>query len=321
MGNIYLTITIDVEPDCSPTWHYSSPLTFKGVTVGIKERLQPLFNKHHIIPTYLINNVVLEDKESVEVFRNLTGRFELGTHLHPEFIEPMKKYDNYAGKKGEADLCFYPKYIEFEKIKNITQLFFEKFGYYPASFRAGRFSAGPNTIESLQKLGYKVDTSVTPHICWDDFSREKPVDYTNALEQPYLIKPGSLLQSSNEGKILEVPVSIRLEEVNFFTEFLKSFAGLRRPINRRVPQWLRPYYSNFKDFKKICNYLKKSYDENMVVYNMMFHNVEVLPGLSPYTKTNKESERYLNLLNSFFDFCSDNNILSRKISDLYNEYI
>jgi len=81
-----LVVTIDVEPDCSPSWHYSNPLTFKGVDVGIGKILHPLFCKYGYIPTYLINNVVLEDKNSVDVLSSLQNECELGTHLHPEFF-------------------------------------------------------------------------------------------------------------------------------------------------------------------------------------------------------------------------------------------
>ena len=75
--NRYVVITIDVEPDCSPDWRYSDPLTFRGVHEGIAKILQPLFNKYSIIPTYLINNVVLEDEESINTFKNLQGSFDL----------------------------------------------------------------------------------------------------------------------------------------------------------------------------------------------------------------------------------------------------
>ena len=97
--NRYVVITIDVEPDCSPDWRYSNPLTFGGVHEGIGKILQPLFNKYSFTPTYLINNVVLEDNDSISTFKNLQGKFELGTHLHPEFIEPQKTEFDYAGKK------------------------------------------------------------------------------------------------------------------------------------------------------------------------------------------------------------------------------
>ena len=184
---IYFLVTIDVEPDCSPVWNLSDPLRFDGVKIGIKERLQPLFNRYDIVPTYLINNIVLEDKESVGVFKNLEGNFELGTHLHPEFIEPDKSVFDYAGSRVEADCCFYPPDIEFEKIRNITELFRQQFGYQPVSFRAGRFAAKENTFKSLTELGYKVDTSITPYICWDDKTHKQAIDHSNACGQPHWI--------------------------------------------------------------------------------------------------------------------------------------
>src|SRR5688572_2173397 len=112
----YLVITIDVEPDCSPNWSYSSPLAFRGVSEGISQILQPLFNRYGMQPTYLLNNVVIEDDASCEVLRTLDGKYELGTHLHPEFIEPQKTEFDYAGKRGAANCCFYPPDIEFEKL-------------------------------------------------------------------------------------------------------------------------------------------------------------------------------------------------------------
>ncbi len=308
---IYLAVTIDVEPDCSPSWNYSDPLTFHGVQIGIKDILQPLFNKYGIVPTYLINNVVLEDKGSIEVFKNLQGKFELGTHLHPEFIEPMKTVINYAGSKGEANSCFYEPEIEFEKLQNITNLFFNKFGYYPTSFRAGRFSAGLNTFNSLVKLRYKVDTSVTPHVNWNDRTREREVNYTNESEQPYWIAR----------TLLEVPVTIR-KSININPiELVKSGFGIRRKINFYNIHWLRPVYSSKRELNKIIMKYKKYFASNNNIYlNMMFHNVEILPKLSPYCQTEKQCKNYLEVLESFFSFCNKQGICSTnlsKIADIY----
>jgi hypothetical protein len=104
------------KPDCSPSWHYSNPLTFKGVDVGIGKILHPLFCKYGYIPTYLINNVVLERQE-------FSGRtFPLcGTNVNLALISILnsllrkKNANNYAGKKGSANCCFYPKDVEFQK--------------------------------------------------------------------------------------------------------------------------------------------------------------------------------------------------------------
>lgn len=302
---IYFTVTIDVEPDCTPTWHYSNPLRFDGVKIGIKERLQPLFNKYDIVPTYLINNVVLEDRESISVFKNLEGNSELGTHLHPEFIEPDKSVFNYAGSKGEANCCFYPPDIEFGKIQNITGLFEQQFGYRPTSFRAGRFSAKENTLKSLAELGYKVDTSVTPHINWNDKTRESPVDYTAAPEQPYFFANESISNPSQTGRILEVPVSI---------------AKMRHLFWQRSI-WLRPIYSTYGQLIHLINHFYKKYKSNdTIVFNMMFHNIEVVPCKSPYTKSEDECVSYLKTVEKFLLYCKGEGVKSKTLCGLYEIY-
>ncbi|MFI5194131.1 MAG: hypothetical protein ACHQD7_08740 [Chitinophagales bacterium] len=317
----YLVITIDVEPDCSSTWHYADPLGFKAVSEGIAKILQPLFNEYDITPTYLINNVVLEDDHSVETFLNLRGKYELGTHLHPEFIEPFKKYNNYAGKKGVANCCFYPPEIESEKIKNITTLFEHKFGYKPVAFRAGRYSAGSNTISSLARLGYLVDTSITPHLCWNDVSREKPVDFTTAPEQPYFVEEEDITKENTGGKILEVPISIALKKRPVLKEFIVAAGGLRHALRKHKPVWLRPYYSSAAEMIELARQYDSAYQhQDRMVLNMMFHNVEVMPGLSPYTKSEATCKEYLEQMRIFFNFCRQEDINSVGSSDLHRIY-
>ncbi|HEX4849882.1 MAG TPA: hypothetical protein VFV08_03700 [Puia sp.] len=312
-------ITIDVEPDCSSNWHYADPLSFNGISVGIGQILQPLFNKFNAAPTYLLNNVVIEDTKSVGILQGLEGRFELGAHLHPEFIEPGKQFENYAGKKGAANSCFYPPEIEFEKIKNITNLFANKFGYRPTSFRTGRYSAGPNTIDSLSRLGYLVDTSVTPHVCWNDATREKPVDFRFAPEQPYFMNKENLILEDKNGDLLQVPISIELKKRIWLKEALFSMGGFRRPIQKYRPIWLRPYFSSPKQLIEIANhYFEKYRDREYVVLNMMFHNVEVMPGLSPYTASEKDCQEYLMALTQFLKFCQQEKAESLPLSDIYH---
>lgn len=319
--NRFIVITIDVEPDCSLNWKYSSPLTFTGVSEGIANRLQPLFIKYNIAPTYLINNVVLEHETSCDILNKLDGKYELGTHLHPEFIEPQKSEWDYSGKKAEANCCFYPSEIEYAKIKSITNLFINRFGYPPVSFRAGRFSAGPTTIQSLADLGYKVDTSVTPNVNWNDKTREKPVDYTHAIEQPYFVKPGTILEAGHGDRILEVPVTISNRKASLVKELRRTYFGMRHRIETYRPVWLRPVFSNFAQFISLTEEYARKYSQNKnIVYNMMFHNVEVMPGLSPYARTESDVAAYLQLLEKFFIYCNQNKIVGITLNDAYNLY-
>ena len=318
---VYLVVTIDVEPDSTPTWHYADPLGFRGVLEGIGDILQPMFNSLGVVPTYLVNNVVMEDPACCDFFGRLKGNFELGAHLHPEFIEPDKKFYQYAGKKGEANCCFYPPGVEFEKIQNITLLFERAFGRKPTTFRAGRYSAGLNTMKSLERLGYLVDTSVTPHVCWNDRTRERPVDFSDAPEQPYFMQADSISLEAHRGDLLEIPISINLEKRNPVREWIVSAGGLRRPFRKTRARWLRPYYSNADQLKGVARQFMDRYRQReRVALNMMFHNVEVLPGLSPYNLTSGDTIQYLNELKDFLSFCKDQDILSVSATDLYHVF-
>jgi hypothetical protein len=53
---------------------------------------------------------------------------------------------------------------------------------------------------------------------------------------------------------------------------------------------------------------------------MMFHNVETLPGLSPYTNTETAAKQYLAQLQLFFGFCQRENYESIGLSDLHKIY-
>ena len=316
--NKYFVLTIDVEPDCTPSWRYRSPLSFLGVTQGLTEILQPLFEEYAIRPTYLINNVVLEDIESVAAFKSFGSRCELGTHLHPEFIEPDKKHSDYAGKEGIARQCLYPPEIERAKLENITNMFTQAFGYAPTSFRAGRFSAQGNTIRCLNELGYLVDTSVTPHVLWEDDDQPIPIDFRGAPEQPYFPREDAITSTGKNKGLLEIPVSIAL----FYPWLLKRWQ--LRPLRRCLAKqavWLRPGNYQFDDMKRLTESYVHSYrDKETVVLNMMFHNVEVLPEYSPYVLSEQDSRLYIDTLRRYFEYLTAQGIKSLMLSELYDIY-
>lgn len=299
----YITISIDVEPDSSSqSWRYSDPLSFSGINVGIARILQPLFNKYNFKPTYLINNVVLEDSSSVDVLKNLVGDFELGAHLHSEFITPLKEHVTYAGILPNGNQCSYTPEIEYEKIRTLTLMFQNCFNKQPVSFRAGRFNARKETIRSLSKLGYKVDSSVTPGVFWNDDTFHVPIDYRGAKNQPYFISENGILEDSDSGTVLEIPV----------TTIKKSF------FSKKI-LWFRPYYSEINQLLRIVKAVsRENINNDITVFNMMFHNVEVLPGINPYTDSEQDSRNYLHNLEELLKFCVQNDIQSVTFSELYD---
>lgn len=299
---VLLSITIDTECDHSPSWARANPLTFDSVITGIPFRLQPVFIQAKAIPTYLLTVEVMENAQCVEVLKNISGKHELGTHLHAGFIAPQKKHLNYAGVDCPDFQCFYPPEIEHKKLSHLTELFIKQFGYAPKSFRAGRFGAGNNTIRALKRLGYTSDCSVTPHILWKE--PKGTVDYRHALEQPYYPSLKNFLYQDLKHSLLEIPVSMKKRYL-------------------RGPQWFRPWFSSVKQMQKVAEYHLKQYaDQDIIVLNMMFHSMEVTPKASPYPQTQAEVEHYLDDLSEILHWCRQRDIefcSASEVVEIFNE--
>ncbi len=302
--NVYLCISIDTECDHDPYWIRSNPLTFHSLTDGLPNRLQPLFNDIGAIPTYLLTVEVLEDEESLKSLLELHGRYEFGTHLHGAFVEPEKKFYDYSGVDSPDFQCNYPEQLEYEKLKNLTELFREKLGYSPTSFRAGRYGAGNNTIAALKKLGYKVDSSVTPHIIWTEPMGS--VDFRSAPAQPYWPSKSDLCEPSDihaDNDVLEVPISMRSR------------------LLRNQPDWFRPWFSDFNSMKQVVQYqIKKYSSQKNVVLNMMFHSMEIIEKASPYPQNPDEVKQFLNDTHQILNWCSNEGVEFIGLTELHSKF-
>jgi hypothetical protein len=299
-----LAVSLDTECDKGPKWLVHRPLRFRNVLEGVPERLQPLFDRHGVRPTYLLSPEVIRDDACAGLFRGLEGRAELGTHLHAEFIEPRAAMEAERTDAFQGDL---PPLVEYEKLLNLTALFCKRFGRPPTSFRAGRYGLGARTLRFLEQLGYAVDSSVTPHAWWG--SRGGGVSYLGAPDQPYhpsredCRRPGDM-------RILEAPVTL----VNAWWDLLpRAFrrridpfrrwqgallSACRKPLR---PAWLRPSFSDLDAMLRATDYLAKRAGEGPLFLCMMFHTNEATAGASPYHATEEEVDRFLRQLDAYLD--------------------
>lgn len=301
---VLLTISIDTECDHDPNWIRSNPLTFESITEGVPNRLQPAFDSVGAVPTYLLTVEVMEDAGSVEALKSLSGNYEYGTHLHAAFIEPEKKFDDYAGVDSPDFQCSYAPDIEFQKLENLTNLFENCFGYRPTSFRAGRYGASENSLNSLQKLGYVVDTSVTPHLRWTE--PNATVDFRRAPEQPYfpaknqIVVPGA----ASDARILEAPVTVKPRLIH------------------RTPIWFRPWFANVDQMKNIVRYhLKKYADQEVLNINMMFHSMEIIEKASPYPQTAEDVKRFIDEMVEALSWCKQEGVEFCGLSELHAPFL
>ncbi len=278
-------ITLDTEPDCDTKWVRSNPLTFNSVTVGVQSLLQPLFDIYGVRPVYFVSPEVTEHPESVAVLKQISddGRCEIGNHLHGEYVEPEKEFDVYDGSDSNAYACFdYSDEVEFEKIKNYDARLTHIFGKKPTSFRAARYGADSSTIRSLMKLGYTVDSSVTPNIDW---SYQRGPNFKGYLDQPYWVDHTDFSKEDENSSFLEVPITIGQKRLPFL------------PDKWLFYRWLRPTHMTVWEQKRLINdFMRKNKDKDHVVLCLMFHSMEVIPGATPFVRSWFESRLFMRRL-------------------------
>ena len=322
MKKIFLSITIDTECDKEFDWKVKRPLSFDNTRNQIKSNLLPVFNEFGAIPTYLLSPEVIKDEESAEVFKSFGNSVELGTHLHSEFIEPEANLDTDNTDLYQKDLTYE---VEKRKLENLTNLFFDTFGYKPLSFRAGRYGISQRTFGILEKLGYKVDSSVTPDMQWKNKNKFKnSLNFFGAPYQPYypdnddFRKPGKM-------EILQSPVSV----VNYKLSSLPSFLKRKIRLNNRYqhilfnyltnfnkPVMLRPTNNSLEKMIALSNYLIKSNEASHIFLCMMFHSNEYCIGASPYSMTKEKVKKNISNLERYLCWLKNQkNISFTKLSD------
>lgn len=305
--SIYLCISIDCECDKGPKWRCQKPVSLAGISEGIGRRLHPLFKRFAAKPTYLFSAEVLNDEASCELLRNIVHEAEFGTHLHGEFVEP-------GAFVPDVTSAFQRDYdVETERLKltNLTALFRRTFGYAPRSFRAGRFGIGQSSLSLLAELGYAVDTSVTPFMDWTS-AGAPGLSFRGAPTQPYwpdLKQPERHGTEAEASGLLEIPVTIRASH----------FAAVPLIGNLIEPRWLRPTRGSIRQLIAVAKdeiaEARATESNRPIILNCMFHNVEVIPGASPYAQTEAAASTILKRLAALLSFAASEGISTIGLTD------
>lgn len=282
-----LIVTIDVEEDAGPDWVSPPTSTFRGVAEGIGSILQPMFKALGVKSTLMISPIVMQDRRSVDILGTLAST-ELASHLHWEQLAPSIERSTHGGhqllRHMQRD---FPHDMELRKLEVLTELFRQQFGFRPTAFRAGRYGASHVTGALLKSLGYEVDSSATPHRAWPTPGGAL-CDYTSVPEQPYYIGAGGDLYRQGDFDLLEVPITIMPQE--------------RFPSSCQPP-WLRPTFASVDVMRDMIRIVRKRNQTGVAQpLVFMFHNVEVIPGASPYTKTKSDVASYLRDLRSVLEY-------------------
>lgn len=288
MPDKYFIITIDTEADNQ--WESNTCTTNNSKFLG---RFQELAEKYSYKPVWLTTYEMLQDNFFVSYFKEKqnAGNCEIGMHLHAWNNPP--KYELLTKTNEKAYLIEYPINIMEKKICKLDNLISKKFGKKAISHRAGRWAMNNDYFHLLDKYGYKVDCSITPHVNWSKnlgATGINGIDYSNADES-----------FSFMYNLLEVPVTIkkiRLFEKNEIRNFKCLLKQFFYYVKGRY-QWVRPDKSfNFSRIKKVIDICSKKNEYIM----FMIHSSELMPGGSPNFKNNDEIDKLYYLIEEIFKY-------------------
>ena len=307
-------ITIDTEED---DWGEYRSSGFSMQAIRQLFRVQEIFDAYGAIPTYLVTYPVVQNVATRDFFLDnlASGRCEIGTHCHPWNTPPFDEAIN----ARNSMLCNLPYGLVKEKIATLKEEISKTLGVDPVCFRAGRWGSGPDVAKAIHELGFSVDTSVTPYVDW---STSGGPDYRRAPTHAYRFKPDDILTAAPGGSLLEVPVTIGILQPY---EALGRRAIAAGSIARRLRirglldvarivnlRWLSPELSTAREMIALA---KRYLLRNSTYLNMSFHSTTLVPGQTPFVRTQQDLEVFLRSIEALIKYVANEGVVFSGLSD------
>lgn len=292
-----LLVVVDTEEEFD--WHASPRRENTGVqALAALDRVQDIFNEYGIKPCYVVDYPVTSQVEGYRLLKQyyLAGQCDIGAHLHPwvnpPFDEPLSTVNMYPGNLVPD--------LERAKLRVLRDTIADTFGMQPRIYKAGRYGFGPHTERSLRHLGFDIDLSVCPPV---DYRADGGPDYRDFGAQPFWF---------GNDQLLEIPVT-------------GAFVGWAGPVSHHVFEWaqrlklmrapgilsrlsavdrlmLSPEGFTHKEHRKVTEHLLA---QGVRTFTWSFHSPSVLPGNTPYVRTERDLTVFLDSFRRYFDYFFD----------------
>ncbi|MBC2714579.1 MAG: hypothetical protein HF978_04645 [Desulfobacteraceae bacterium] len=314
---IKFIITIDTEED---QWDNYSTEYYSVENINRLLFLQEIFDKYNAVPTYLINWPVISDPKSSQIIKKLCNEHncEIGTHCHPWNTPPFGEEIN----EKNTIMCNLPYEVIEQKMGRLHEAIVKTLNVEPLCFRAGRWGFGSNVAKCIQQLGYTIDTSVTPFVDW---SVNSGPNFNGASTFPYHFEARDILKQCSDGPLFEVPASIgfiqrnfeisdRIRKIILSTRIRKlRLLGILDKLKLLNHRWLAPELSSAEDMIKLINVLVL---KGHRVLNFTLHSTSLLPGKSPYIKSEEDFYNFIKKIETVLAYCNHKNFGFAPLSNI-----
>jgi hypothetical protein len=296
-GRPKLLVVVDTEEEFD--WSKPHSRSQLGVdNVKHQDRAQTILERYGVRPTYVVDYAVASQEAGYRGLREwlADGRCEIGAHLHPwvnpPFEEELSVRNSYPGNL--------PAELEKTKLLRLTEAIEANFGRRPTVYRAGRYGLGPATGAILEELGYEIDTSVVPLTSFGD---DGGPDFTAFDVDPFWFGPS--------GRVLEIPLSVAwYGRLNRYGRVLHPWLTSEFAMRLHLPgifarlHWLErirltPEGTTFAELKRLTD---TTLAAGRRLFVLSYHSPSVVPGNTPYVRSERELHRFLALINQFCEY-------------------
>jgi hypothetical protein len=291
-----LFVVLDTEEE----FDWDAPLSRErtGVDHILRiHRLQNLFDRFGVRPTYVVDYPVASQPNGYRPLREIadSGRCTIGAHLHPwvtpPFSEPMTGPNSFT--------CNLSPDLQRQKIESVYKVIENNFGHAPRIYKAGRYGIGAASLRVIEDLGFEVDQSIMPRF---DFSSEQGPSFVDYSPEPFFFGERRLLALPATCEHLGVagraaPALYRLASSPRWSWIRLGGVLTRLRIADRL--LLSPEGFTAGEMKRIA---KTLIDGGLRTLTMTLHSPSVEPGHTPYVRTERDLEQFLDTIESFLEY-------------------
>jgi len=289
--------------DAEEEFDWSAPFAASNnsvTTIAAQSKAQAIYRRFNLVPTYAVDYPVASQERGYRPLREFAeaGHCEIGAQLHPWVTPP---YDEILGEENSF-ACNLPRELQFKKIEALTTVIRQNFNVAPKLFRTGRYGAGLDTPRLLQEFGYEIDCSVLPG---PRITKSSP-DYSGAPSGPYWLDSAQ--------HILEIPVTAgMIGPMRYFQDTANRSLTSSLSRRARLPAILSrvgilnrvrisPEGYSLENAKNLTRTLMRT---GQRVFAISYHSPSLEPGKTPYTRSQRDVERFLSWIESYLDFFMD----------------
>ena len=293
-----LLVFVDAEEEFD--WNsYSRAATSVG-NIRHQGRAQGLLERYGVVPTYMVDYPVASQAEGIAPLAEFLadGRCQIGAQLHswvtPPFEETISHRSSFAGNLPVA--------LEFAKIKCLTDVIEQNFGVRPTVYRAGRYGFGPNTAQSLRRLGYQIDCSILP---WVNLESRQGPDFSRFGTTPFWIDAArSLLELPLTAGMVGLLDRLSIASAVYPWAASPLAAKLRIPavLSRlrlldRIP--LTPEGTSLAEAQRVTRWLS---GQGHRLFCISYHSSSLVVGQTPYVRSAADLTAFLDWLERYLEF-------------------